>query len=445
MTKPFVIVLAMLLAAAPAHAEDWPEWRGPTGQGIASDRLGPTQWSETENVAWKTPLHGKGWSTPVILGDRIWVTTAEETPDTPENIKKRLQSNTGNQPLDLAAEVAFFAVCLDRSTGKILHDIKLFTAKEPQWVHRMNSYASPSPVIEAGRLYCHFGANGTACLDTNDAKVLWVNREHEVLHENGPGSSPVVEGGHVIFHCDGSDKQYVVALDKNTGKTAWKTDRSGQMHSDPQLKKSYGTPLVVEIAGERVLMSPGSNWLYGYDPATGRELFKVDFKTLGFSIVPRPVAAEGLLFLSTSFMQAEMLAVRYDDGPPRIVWREKKSVPKTPSPIVVGEHLYYISDDGGVLSCLDAKTGRVVYRERIEGSHSASPIVAGGKLYFCDRDGVTTVVTPGPVAEVVAKNKLAGSIMASPVAVDGALFLRTEQALYRIEEQLSPTVGTVSR
>jgi outer membrane protein assembly factor BamB len=437
MTKQLFLAVALLLSLnVVLLAEDWPQWRGPTGQGIASDKPTPTKWSETENVAWKTPIHGKGWASPVILGDQVWVTTAEETPDTPENIKKRLEANTGNQPLDLAAEVTFFAVCLDRNTGKVLHDVKLFTAKEPQWIHRMNSYASPTPVLEAGRLYCHFGTNGTACLDTNAAKVLWVNREHEIMHENGPGSSPIVEGNHLIFHCDGSDKQYIVALDKHTGKTAWQTDRSGKMDNNPQLKKSYGTPLVVDRNGQRVVMSTGSNWLYGYDPATGRELFKVDYEKLGFSIVPRPVAAHGLLFLSTSFMQPELLAIRYDgDKPPHIVWREKKSVPTMPSPIVVGEYLYYVSDNGGVLSCLEAKTGKVVDRKRIEGSHSASPIVAGGQLYFCDREGVTTVVTPGDSPKVVAKNKLDGSIMATPAAVDGALFIRTEHALYRIESQ----------
>lgn len=429
---------ALLLLSTVAAAEDWPEWRGPTGQGIASDRAVPIRWSETENIAWKTPIRGKGWSTPVVLGQQIWLTTAEETPESEENLKKRLAANTGNQPLDVAAEASFRAICVDRTSGKIVHDVKVLVEKEPQWVHRMNSYASPSPVIEVGRLYCHFGCYGTVCVDTTRGEVLWTNREHRIMHENGPGSSPVLEGPHLIFHCDGSDAQYVAAIDKTSGKTAWQTERSGKMDANPQLKKAYGTPLVVDRQGQRVVMSPGANWLYGYDPSTGKELFKVEYGKLGFSIVPRPVAAEGLIYLSTSFMQPEMLAIRYDSAEePKIVWREKKSVPNTPSPIVAGDLLCFVSDNGGVLSCLDAKSGQLVHRQRIEGSHAASPILAGGKLYFCDRDGGTTVIAPGPKLEILAKNKLEGSIMASPVAVDGSLLVRTDRALYSIRERES--------
>lgn len=436
MRTPRTSLLLLLLAASCSLAEDWPQWRGPTGQGIASDKPVPTRWSETENVAWKTPLAGKAWSSPVILGEQIWVTTAELKPDTPENIKRRLKENTGDQPLEIAGEAIFHAVCLDKASGKVVHDVEVLVAKEPQWVHRMNSYASPTPVLEPGRLYCYFGTFGAACVDTKSGEVLWTNTEHPLMHENGPGSSPVLEGDLLIFHCDGSDVQYIVALNKATGKTAWKTDRSGKMDSNPQLKKSYGTPLVVEADGKRIVMSPGSNWLYGYEPATGKELFKVAYEKLGFSVVPRPVAAHGLLFMSTSFMQPELLAIRYDTAQsPHIAWRDKRSVPTMPSPIVVGEYLYYISDNGGVLSCLEAKTGKELYRERINGSHCASPLYAGQHLYFCDREGATTVVAPGPKLEVVARNKLDGAIMASPAAVDGALYIRTEQALYRIEEK----------
>ena len=432
----WLTTLTLLLLTAPAFAEDWPQWRGPTGQGIASDRPVPTQWSETENIAWKTAIPGKGWSSPVIMGEQVWLTTAELKPDTPENVAKRLKADTGGQPLELAGEASFHAVCLDRASGKILHDIVVLVEKEPQWVHRMNSYASPTPVLEEGRLYCYFGTFGAACVDTKTGKVLWTNIEHRIMHENGPGSSPVLEGDKLIFHCDGSDAQYIAALDKTSGKTVWQTPRSGKMDSNPQLKKAYGTPLVVDVNEKRIVMSPGANWLYGYDPATGKEMFKVEYERLGFSIVPRPVAAHGLLFMSTSFMQPELLAVRYDTAQtPHVVWREKKSVPTMPSPIVVGDYLYYVSDNGGVLSCLEAKTGQVAYRERIEGSHCASPILAGNLLYFCDREGTTTIVKPGPKLELVGKNKLVSPIMASPAAVDGALYIRTEQAMYRIEKR----------
>jgi outer membrane protein assembly factor BamB len=189
------------------------------------------------------------------------------------------------------------------------------------------------------------------------------------------------------------------------------------------------------MGGRRVLMSPGPNWLYGYDPANGEELFKLPYGKLGFSIVPRPVAAHGMLYFSTSFMQAELLAVRYDGGKPEIAWRELRGAPRTPSPLVAGDRLFMVSDDGGIVTCLDAHTGKLIYRERIQGSHWSSPLYAGGHVYFCDRDGVTTVIAPDEQLRVVARNKLEGAIMASPAAVDGALFIRTEHALYRIEEQ----------
>lgn len=424
----------LILVPSLASADDWPQWRGPSGQGLSPATSAPTRWSETENVAWKTKIHGKGWSSPVMLGHEIWLTTAEEKPDTPENIQKRLAANTGNQPLSLAGEVIYYAVCVDKQTGKVLHDVNLLQVSQPQWVHRMNSYASPTPVIEPGRLYCHFGSEGTVCLDTKTGKVLWTSREHRVMHENGAGSTPVVEGNLLIFHCDGSDQQFVVALDKQTGKTVWKTLRSGTMDANPQLKKAYGTPLVVDRHGRRVVMSPGPNWLYGYDVVDGKELFKVPYEKLGFSIAARPVTAHGLLYFSTSFMQAELLAVRYESDQPEVVWREPRGAPKTPSPLVVGDQVYMINDDGGIISCLDAHTGKLVYRERIQGSHWASPIYAAGHLYFCDRDGATTVVAPGDKLNVVARNQLDGMIMASPAAVDGALFIRTEHALYRIQE-----------
>jgi outer membrane protein assembly factor BamB len=435
------LLLAFVVACLTSWcaAEDWTQFRGPTGQGHATAKNLPTTWSETENVTWKTPLPGKGWSSPVLFGNQIWVTSAEEVPETPERTKERLAANTGNQPLDLAAEASFYAVCLDKTTGKIVQQLKLFTEKEPQWVHRMNSFASPTPILTAGRLYCHFGASGTACVDTQTHKVLWLNQEHKINHENGPGGSPVLHNDLLIFHCDGSDTQYITALNVQTGKTAWKTERTGKMNENPQLRKAYGTPLLANVAGQDILISPAADWMYAYDPTTGKELWKYSYETLGFSIVPRPVIDKGILYYCTSFMQSELQAVQFDPNQanvaPKFLWREKKSIPRMPSPIVVENRIYLVSDDGGVLSCLNATTGELVYRERIDGKHCASPLFADGKLYFCDREGTTVVLQPGDTLQVVAKNKLEGAIMASPAAVDNALFIRTEHALYRLENK----------
>jgi outer membrane protein assembly factor BamB len=288
-------------------------------------------------------------------------------------------------------------------------------------------------VIEEGKLYCHFGAYGTACLDTATQRVLWINRDTVINHENGPGSSPTLSGDVLIFHCDGSDQQYVIALDKRTGKPAWRTDRTGKMNENPQLKKSYGTPLVLEVGGQPQLISPGADWLYAYEPKSGRELWKLPYETLGFSISPRPVAGHGMIFMSTSFMQAEILAIKHDgQSPPSIAWRFGKQAPQIPSPLLVGDEIYLVSDKG-LATCLDAHTGDVVWTERLPGNYAASPLFADGKIYFCNRDGLTTAIRPGLSYDEAGTGKLDGTILASPAAVGQALYIRTDKALYRVE------------
>ncbi|HTN75406.1 MAG TPA: PQQ-binding-like beta-propeller repeat protein, partial [Pirellulaceae bacterium] len=415
------------------QAAEWPQFRGPDGQGHSAAKQIPLEWSETKNVAWKTELPGKGWSSPVIAGEQIWMTYAIETPLTEEQKKDKLKGNTGNQPLQLAGSVSMHAVCVDRATGKLLHDVEVLVETNPQWVHALNSFASPTPVIADGKLFCYFGSHGTACLDMATQKVLWTNRELVIVHENGPGSSPVLWKNRLIVHCDGSDVQYIAALDTETGKLAWKTPRSGEMRSDPQLKKAYGTPILVPVNGQEVVVSPASDWLYGYDPETGRELWKVNYGVLGFSIVPRPVAGNGLVYMSTTFMQSELLAVKLDGSSanPEIAWRYKKGVPQMPSPLLVGDELYMVSDKG-VGTCLDAKTGELLWSERLGGNFCSSPLFVDGRIYVSNREGATFVIKPGRKFELLATNQLDGQIMASPAVVDGALFIRTEKALYRI-------------
>ncbi len=431
--KKILLTLALACTAQASHA-DWNQWRGPTGQGHADAKL-PTEWSETKNVKWRTPIPGKGWSSPVIEGNRIWMTTAFETPATKEETAERLKKNTGGVPVNVLSNVQLHAVCVDKRTGKLLHNLKVITKKAPQWVHKLNSYASPTPIIEDGRVYCHFGSYGTVCIDAKTGKVAWRNEKLWVNHENGPGSTPVLWKDLLIFHMDGSDKQYVVALDKKTGREKWRTTRTGEMNKNPQLKKSYGTPLIVKSNGRETLFSPAADWLYGYDPATGRELWKVAYGMLGFSVVPRPVTGHGMLFMSTSFMRPQLLAVRYEKtAKPHIAWKYNRGVSNQPSPILVGDELYFVSDSGGLVTCLNARTGEVHFRERIGGNYSASPLHANGKIYFHSREGITTVLQAGKIFRVLAKNKLKGSHMAS-AAVDGnALILRTDKVLFRVEE-----------
>lgn len=433
---PPVTGLVCAAFATLAASVEWPEWRGPDGQGHASGGNFPVHWSETENVAWKTPIPGRGWSSPVILGNQIWLTTAIETEASAEDARRRLKANTGDQPLNLLEKVEYRAVRVERRSGRIDQNVFLFSEREPQWVHTLNSYASPTPALEPGRLYAHFGASGTVCVDTGTGRLLWRNSDLHIQHENGPGSSLVLWHDFVIVHMDGSDLQYVVALDKRTGKIAWKTDRTGKMHSNPQLKKSYATPIVIEVDGKEQLISPGANWLYAYDPATGRELWKLEYGTLGFSLSARPVAGHGMIFLSTGFMRPELLAIRHGNGQtPSIAWRYPKGVPTMASPLLIGDEIYFISDSGGMLTCLDAKTGRENYRERLGGEHNASLLYAGHSLYIPSRGGITSVVEPGRTFRLIGTNHLQGQIMASPAAAGDSLFFRTDAALYQLAER----------
>lgn len=435
--RPFLpVVLAIVLGGA-ARGEGWPEWRGPAGDGHAPTAHDlPRRWSETENVFWKTEIPGKGWSSPVIDGQQIWLTTAVESQLTDEEKQRRLESIPNANTLELSGPVSLRAICIDRDSGNVVHDVELFLIDEPQPIHKLNSYASPSPVLQDGTLYCHFGDFGTAALDVATGKVRWANRLLRLKHENGPGSTPVLWHDKLIVHCDGSDVQFIAALDAATGEVAWKTPRSGELRDDPQLKKAYGTPLVITLEGRDLVISPGADWVYAYDPNDGSELWKVSYGVLGFSVVPRPVIAGDLVFLSTTFMQPELLALKLagPESPPEILWREKKGVPTMPSPLVVGDEIYMVSEKG-VASCLDVGSGENRWTERLGGNFSSSPLFADGVIYLANRDGETFVVRPGREFELEATNQLEGSIMASPIAVGRSLFLRTEHAVYRIEQR----------
>jgi outer membrane protein assembly factor BamB len=427
----------LMLNAAYAR-ESWPEFRGPSGQGHVTTKGLPSTWSETENVTWKTPIPGSGWSSPVIDRGQIWLTTSTHITLTGAEREARVKGLVNPRSLSAVDDLRLRAICVDQKSGKILHDIELLTPENPPPIHNLNSHASPTPVIEKGRLYTHFGTHGTVCIDTKSGKAIWKNTSLPVTHNNGPGSSIVLWKNNVIFHADGSDIQYIVALDKRTGDIAWKTDRTGKLNQNPDFKKAYGTPLITKIHGRDQLVSPASDWLYGYDPVTGEELWKLSYETLGFSIVPRPVAGHGMVFFSTSFNTAEILAVRFQDADgdcePALAWRYKRGAPSQPSPLLVGSELYIVNDRSGVATCLDALTGKELWKERVGGSYSASPTHADGRIFFSNREGETTVLEAGRTPKQLARNKLDGRHMASFAAVDGAFFIRTDKALYRIEE-----------
>jgi outer membrane protein assembly factor BamB len=404
-----------------AVGAQWPQFRGPEGSGVSRNRNVPLSWNETTNVRWKTAIHGRAWSSPVILGNQIWMTTATED---------------GKQ---------LFAVAVDRDTGRIIHDMKLFDVAQPQYAHPFNTYASPTPVIEQGRVYVTFGSPGTAAIDTRTAKVLWERRDLECNHFRGAGSSPILFGDLLIMHFDGSDQQYVVALDKHTGKTVWRTPRSvdfrdlqpdGKPKADGDFRKAFATPQIIEVNGAPLLISLGSKAAYGYDPRTGKELWRIEEPT-HFSSSTRPVAGHGLVFYGSGFDGGQLLAVRPDGRgdvtSTHIAWRVTRSVPNKPSIILSGD-LIFMVNDAGLVTCLDARTGDVVWKDRVEGSYSASPVLVNDRVYVFSEEGKATVIEAGRQFKVLAENLLGDGFMASP-AIDGsALFLRSRTHLYRIEE-----------
>ena len=425
-----LLAFATLVAALPLHA-DWPQFRGADGTGVSDSRDLPLSWGEGRNVRWKTAIHGRAWSSPVVLGSQVWVTTATEGGD------------------------QLFAVGLDRESGRIVHDLKLFQVAKPQYAHPFNTYASPTPVIEPGRLYATFGSPGTAAIDTGTGKVLWERRDFECNHFRGAGSSPIVFGDLLIMHFDGSDHQFVVALDKRTGRTVWRTERSidfkdlgpdGKPEAEGDLRKAFATPHVVMVEGKPILISIGSKATYGYDPFTGREIWRVE-EPSNFSGSTRPVAGQGMVFYPSGFSTGELLAVRPDGTgdvtATHVVWRVSRSVPKKPSLLLV-DGLIFMMGDTGVASCLEAGTGQVVWTARVDGSYSASPVWAEGRVYFFSEEGKATVIEAGRRFKVLAESELDDGFMASPAVGGNALFLRTRTHLYRIEEPASPRAAATT-
>lgn len=431
-------LLLLTFGTAYTHAaEAWPEWRGPLGQGHADATNLPVTWNESEHVAWRTEIPGRGWSTPVVAAGRVWVTTGVDKLASAEDADRRRKTSTNSQPLRISESVSLRAVELDLATGQLLRDIEVLEQHEPQMIHIDNSYATPTPILDGQQLYCHFGPSGMACLDTKSGEVLWTNRSLYVEHENGAGSSAVLWNNLLIVHCDGIDQQYITAIDAKTGKELWKTARTGKLNDNPQLRKAYATPLVATFNGRTQLVSPAADWIFGYDPATGQELWKLAYGFTGFSNSARPIVQDDMIFTTTGFMKAELLALKASTEsatqPPELVWRFGKQVPNVSSLLLV-DNLLYMASDNGIATCLDASTGEVQWTERIGKRFWASPLYADGRLYFFDRDGLATVIAPGKEFKMLAQNQLDGEIMAGAAAVDGALLVRTDKALYCLKQ-----------
>lgn len=412
-TARFLTIVCTLAApAAVSAADEWPQFRGPGGQGHADARGLPAEWSESQNIAWKTAIPGDGHSSPVVGRGVAWLTYS------------------------LEAGKSLCVAAVDVKTGKLLRHNEVMRTDAPPPINGKNSHASPSSVLDGDRLYVHFGTSGTACVSTVDGKTLWTNQQLEVDHQEGPGSSPILWRDLLIVHCDGRDVQYITALDKRTGKTVWKTDRSGELPEKTDFRKAFCTPLVIEVDGRALLISPAAHRLFAYDPATGKELWHVEYSP-GFSNVPRPLFGHGLLYICTGYMKPQLWAIRPegegDVTKTNVVWKVTQHVPANPSPLLVGDELYLVSD-AGIATCLDAKTGEELWRQRFGGTYWASPLYADGKIYFWNEEGATTVIKPGRTFELAAKNELDAGIMATPAVVDSSLLIRTRTHLYRIQD-----------
>jgi outer membrane protein assembly factor BamB len=398
-----ISLLLVLAFHAASSAEDWPAFRGPTGQGHSTEQGLPLEWSESRNITWKVPVPGAGWSSPVVANGRVWVTTT-----------------AGDRGRSLRA------LAFDVETGRELVNVEVLQARNDNPINPKNNRASPTPIVDGDRVYVHFGAEGTAAL-TTAGEILWKARfPYESQH--GAGGSPVLHGDLLIFSCDGSDAAFVVALDKRTGKVRWKRDRR------TPADQAYSTPLVIRVGDRDEVVSVGAYRATAYELDSGKEIWRVSYDE-GFSNVPRPVYGHGLVYIATGFHQPALLAVRADGSGDvtrtHVAWTLRRAAPLTPSPLLVGDELYVVND-AGIATCLDAKTGHVYWQQRLGGAYSASPVFADGRIYFLAEEGIATVVAPGKEFRKLATNTIDGSTLASMAVSARSLFIRTNTHLYRL-------------
>lgn len=405
-------------AAAPSAAsttgstDNWPEFRGSNGIGIVEDADLPAEFGEDQNVVWKTPIHGWAHSSPVVWGDQVWVSTATE-----DGLKMS-------------------ALCVDAASGKVVHDLLLFENESvsPDQ-HAANSFASPTPTIEEGRVYVHFGHYGTACLDTKSGKPVWSRRDIEVDEYRGPASSPIIFEDLLIFDCDGVDRQFVIALNKKTGKTVWKTDRNIDYGTEVgDYKKAYGTPSVFEIDGHTELVAPAAVETIAYDPRSGKELWRV--KHGWMNAAARPLYSHGLVLIAAGKDDTSIVAVKPGSGDltaEGVVWKSGKSVAQKPSPLVIGDLLFMIADNG-VASCRDVATGEIRWIERLGGEFWASPVSDGEKIFCFAKDGSAPVFAAAAEFKLLAENKFEEGFHSTPAIAHNAMFVRTRNHLYRVQK-----------
>ena len=399
--------LATALLAIDLHANDWPQFRGPGAQGHANAKLPVDISATSDHLKWKVPVPGNGWSSPVIVNGKIFLTSA----------------------IEQGEGLSLNALCLNADDGKLLWNTPIFAIASAPRMHRKNSQASPTPIVDTQRVYVHFGHLGTAALSL-DGKVAWKNDAIKYPPVHGNGGTPALVDKKLIFSCDGARDPFVIALNTKDGSQAWKVNRS----IDAKRKFSFSTPLELQTnTGTQVLL-PGSDMIGAYDPANGKEIWRATYD--GYSVVPRPVIGHGMVFFSTGFDRAKTMAVELggkgDVTETHVKWILPKGAPHTPSMILTGNELFMVSD-GGIASCVDAKSGEVHWSERLGGGCSASPILANGKLYQVNEAGTVYVLEAGKEFKLLSKKSLGERSLASPAVAHGALYIRTTDHLWRFE------------
>jgi outer membrane protein assembly factor BamB len=399
-----------LLACCLFFTDHWPQFRGPNSDAHVSDSRSPLEWSDTENVRWKVPIAGLGWSSPVVVENRVYLTTAVPN----------------DQGLSLRA------MAIDAESGESLWDREVRNVAEVPAIHTKNSHASPTPIVQAGRVFVHFGALGTACLESSDGSLVWRNTELDYPHVHGSGGSPVLYDGKLVVVCDGSSQPFVAALDAQNGKVVWQTARSIQ----PRISHSFVTPTLAQVGDTTQLLAPGPDHMAAYDPASGEELWKI--RAPGWSVVPQPAVGHGMVFYNHDYDHPELIGAKLDGSgdvtESHIVWRIKRGAPSTPSPLLIGDELYFVADNG-IATCVDAKTGHVHWAERLGGNFSSSPVYANDHILFLSEAGTASWVQPGKEYKLVVENVLPGRTFATPAFAGDAMYLRTDEHLYKIAKE----------
>ncbi len=415
----YFFVFFIFLLSCQSESDNWTHFRGSNMDGHAQVEIAPTHWSDTENVVWKVPVKGIGWSSPVVYGKQVWLTSAEED------------------------GTKFYTLCFDLESGKLLDEKTIFTSDEPQHIHSTNSYATPTPCIEKGRVYVHYGTFGTACINTDNFEVVWKRDDMPCDHMQGPASSPILYKNMLIVHLEGIADPYVVALDKNTGETIWKSVRPADIYDplEPVYRKSYQTPVVVHVGGKDLLISNSSYMCFAHDVNTGEVVWTF---TYGFdSTVSQPLFWNGLVFVNSGWIFEEnkpyftrQFAIdptgTGDVTETHLKWMYEDEVPQIPTPVIVDGKMYMVHDRG-MITCLDAMSGNPVWKEKLKGNFNASPIYAAGNIYFINVKGDCTIINPGDTFQKVAENSIGETVKAIPVFIDDQMILRTKDNLYMIK------------